>query len=80
MASRRNWSRAAERFRWIPETERLEAGFLEPGRFTPAQHQDQDHQDCTSDVSCYAKRNHDDDCPVRHDPFRNDDSLRGILT
>jgi hypothetical protein len=62
----------AERFRHIPEPERLEAGYLEPGRFTPATWQRLSwSEDCVNDVSCYAT-NHDDLCPVRNDPFRSD--------
>lgn len=69
-----------ERFRHLPETTRLESGYLEPGRFTPAPHQGwQRSEDCTAEISCFAKRNHDDECPVRTDPFRNDQSLRGML-
>lgn len=69
-----------EPYRHLLESERLAAGYLEPGRFSPAQWQGTTwSEDCTSDVSCYASRNHDDLCPVRSDPFRNDDSLRGVL-
>jgi hypothetical protein len=70
----------AEPFRHLPETARLEAGYLEPGRFTPESWQGTSWtEDCSNDVSCYATRGHDDLCPVRSDPFRNDDSLRGML-
>jgi hypothetical protein len=80
MADKRRRGVNAEPFRHIPETDRLEAGYMEPGRFAPAQWQGVSwSEDCTEDVSCYARRNHEDLCPVRSDPFRNDDSLRGVV-